>query len=59
MPALGVLAYVVLFWVGPFASAAAVMWNDWSAGRRTVWILLVPVFIVALFALVFLPFAVE
>ena len=59
MPALGVPAFAVLFWTGPFASAAAVMWNDWSVGRRAAWILLVPVFIAATFVLLLVPFAVE
>jgi len=42
---LGVPAFTVLFWTGPFVSAAAVVWSDRSAGWRALWIALVPVFI--------------
>lgn len=42
MPAVGITAYATFFWAGPFASAAAVFWSDWSAGWRTVWVLLAP-----------------
>lgn len=44
MPLLGVPIYTTLFWTGPFVSAAAVFWSDWSAAWRAAWVLLVPVF---------------
>ena len=53
MIAIGVPAYTVLFWAGPFISAAAVIWTDWSIAWRAVWILLVPVISAATLALVF------
>lgn len=53
MSALGVPAYAVLFWTGPFVSAAAVVWSNWSTGWRIVWALLVPVFVLALIAAIF------
>ena len=53
MAPLGVPVYAVLFWAGPFASAAAVAWSDWPAGWRAVWILLVPVTVAAALGLVF------
>jgi hypothetical protein len=51
MPVLGLTAYAVLFWTGPFASATAVFWSDWSPTWRAAWIVLIPVFV----ALTFLP----
>ena len=51
MPFLGLPVYTILFWMGPFAGAAAVFWSGWSAVWRTVWVVLVPVFI----AITFLP----
>lgn len=39
---LGLPFYAVLFWTGPFASAAAVFWSSWSVGWRIIWLLLVP-----------------
>lgn len=53
MVVIGVPMYTVLFWSGPFVSAAAVIWSDWSAVRRAVWILAVPVIVVTLLGLVF------
>lgn len=53
MSLLGVPAYAVLFWTGPFAAAAAVFWTNWSAGWRVAWILLVPVLAAAALGLVF------
>jgi hypothetical protein len=54
MIVLGVAVYTALFWTGPFASAAAVFWSNWSVGWRVVWVLLVPVFIALIFAAVFM-----
>ena len=54
MPILGLPVFAVLFWTGPFASATAVFWSDWSATWRVAWILLIPVFI----ALTFVPLVV-
>lgn len=42
MPLLGVPIYTTLFWTGPFVSAAAVFWSDWSAASRAAWVLLAP-----------------
>ena len=42
MPLLGVPIYTTLFWTGPFVSAAAVFWSDWSAAWRVLWVLLAP-----------------
>lgn len=44
MPLLGVPVYTTLFWAGPFVSAAAVFWSDWSAAWRAAWVLLAPAF---------------
>ena len=44
LPALGLTAYALLFWAGPFASAASLFWTDWTRGWRLVWIILIPVF---------------
>ena len=49
LPVLGLPVYAVLFWTGPFASATSVIWSNWSAGWRTVWILLIPLFVVLTF----------
>jgi hypothetical protein len=51
MSAVGVPLYAVLFWAGPFASAATVFWSNWSRGWRFVWIVLIPAFV----AVSFLP----
>ena len=48
MPVLGVLVFTTLFWTGPFVSAAAVFWSDWSAAWRAAWVLLAPVFAAAI-----------
>ena len=48
MPFLGLPIYTTLFWAGPFASAAAVFWSDWSAAWRAAWVLLAPVFAAAI-----------
>lgn len=48
MIVLGVPVYTVSFWTGPFASAAAVVWTNWSAAWCAAWVLLVPVSIAAL-----------
>ena len=53
MGAIGIPLYALLFWTGPFVSAAAVIWSDWSAVWRAVWIVLVPGFVAAAFGLVF------
>ena len=55
MPAMGVPGYTVLFWTGPFTSAAAVVWSEWSVGWRAVWMLLVPVFIAIILAVLVMP----
>lgn len=55
MALLGVSVYAVLFWAGPFASAAAVIWTNWSVGWRVAWILLVPVCVAVLLGAVFIP----
>jgi hypothetical protein len=44
MPVVGLPVFAVLFWVGPFISATAVFWSDWSAAWRAAWIVLIPVF---------------
>jgi len=54
MPVLGLPAYAVLFWTGPFVSAAAVFWSNWSPAWRAAWIVLIP----ALAAPTFLPLVV-
>jgi len=54
LPILGLPVYAVLFWTGPFASATAVFWSDWSPTWRAAWILLIPVFI----AITFVPLVV-
>ena len=43
LPVVGLPVFAVLFWTGPFASAAAVFWTKWSASWRLAWIALVPV----------------
>jgi hypothetical protein len=43
LPLVGLPAFAVLFWLGPFASAAAVFWSRWSASWKVAWIVLVPV----------------
>lgn len=53
MAAVGVTLYTLLFWTGPFVSAAAVIWSDWTVMWRAVWIALVPVFVAAALGLVF------
>ncbi len=50
---LGVPAYTVLFWTGPFAAAAAVFWSRWSTGFRFAWILAAPLLSAAALGLVF------
>lgn len=50
---LGVPAYAVLFWTGPFAAAAAVFWSRWSNGLRFAWILAAPFLSAAALGLVF------
>lgn len=50
---LGVPAYAVLFWTGPFAAAAAVFWSRWSTGLRFAWILAAPLLSAAALGLVF------
>jgi len=54
LPILGLPVFAVLFWIGPFASATAVFWSNWSALGRAAWILLIPVFV----ALTFVPLVV-
>jgi hypothetical protein len=44
MPVVGLPVFAVLFWTGPFVSAAAVFWSNWSTGWRAVWVVLIPVF---------------
>ena len=44
MPVVGLPVFAVLFWTGPFLSAAAVFWSDWSSGWRAAWVVLIPVF---------------
>lgn len=53
MSVLGITVYAVLFWAGPFVSAAAVTWSDWSTRWRIAWALLVPVFVAAAIIIVF------
>lgn len=53
MTVIGVPLYALLFWAGPFVSAAAVIWTAWSAIWRAAWILLVPVFAGAALGFVF------
>jgi hypothetical protein len=43
MPVAGLPVFAVLFWTGPFVSAAAVFWSDWSATWRAAWIALIPI----------------
>ena len=50
---LGVPAFAILFWTGPFASAASVAWSGWSLRWRVFWILLIPLMVGAIFALLF------
>ncbi len=49
MSAVGVPLYAVLFWAGPFASAATVFWSSWSPGWRLVWVVLIPGFVAITF----------
>jgi hypothetical protein len=49
MTAVGVPLYAVLFWTGPFASAATVFWSSWSPGWRVVWVMLIPAFVAITF----------
>jgi hypothetical protein len=49
MGAVGVPLYAVLFWTGPFASAATVFWSSWSPGWRVVWVMLIPAFVAITF----------
>lgn len=53
MSTLGITVYATLFWAGPFASAAAVTWSEWSTRWRIAWALLVPVFAAAAIIIVF------
>jgi len=53
MSILGITVYAVVFWAGPFASAAAVAWSEWSTRWRIAWALLVPVFVAAAIIVVF------
>jgi hypothetical protein len=49
MTVAGVPLYAVLFWAGPFASAATVFWSSWSPGWRVVWVMLIPAFVAITF----------